>query len=328
MKEYIYRQTVKKGFLKKEVREFRLIIDTAMINGNGGISAYENTKIEVVKPFSYNLNKIIDLKSAVIDGHNGLIITIKEAERNTYILMLTNEPVEAIISEIEKAVDENRNLEKQIEQYKKFSQEQQANEYKNKLSDFKKIYDFHNLSTNPKYTFADDTMLYCGIYFSPDKSLNFIYIDGEKNIENIAVIPYDKIHYYDKSGNIHYTSTIDAEYHVTNSLKGSFTGGKSSVLAIMAGGLLFGTMGMIAGAAISHKPAENIISQENSNNISISSSIHKIDDRNVILNYYSDTIKQFADIELPYDIYNFLQTYLPEKKYEIVINLEKGKYQN
>ena len=232
------------------------------------------------------------------------------------------------ISGCEVVKDENRNLEKQIEQYKKFSQEQQANEYNNKLSDFKKIYDFHNLSTNPKYTFADDTMLYCGIYFSPDKSLNFIYINGEKNIENIAVIPYDKIHYYDKSGNIHYTSTIDAEYHVNNSLKGSFTGGKSSVLAIMAGGLLFGTMGMIAGAAISHKPAENIISQENSSNISISSSIHKIDDRNVILNYYSDTIKQFADIELPYDIYNFLQTYLPEKKYEIVINLEKDKYQN
>lgn len=181
MKEYIYRQTIKKGIFKKEVREFRLIIDTAMIKGNGGISAYENTKIEVVKTFSYNLNKIIDLKSAVIDGHNGLIITIKEAERNTYILMLTNEPVETIISEIKKAVDENRNLEKQIEQYKKFSQEQQANEYNNKLSDFKKIYDFHNLSTNPKYTFADDTMLYCGIYFSPDKSLNFIYIEIVNN---------------------------------------------------------------------------------------------------------------------------------------------------
>lgn len=33
--------------------------------------------------------------------------------------------------------------------------------------------------------------------------------------------------------------------------------------------------------------------------------------------------KQYIDIELPSDIYNFLQTYLPEKKQNIVLELEK-----
>ena len=56
---------------------------------------------------------------------------------------------------------------------------------------------------------------------------------------------------------------------------------------------------------------------------SIDSDIRKIDDRSVILNFYSDTKRQYIDIELPQDIYNFLQTYLPEKKYGIVDELEK-----
>ena len=56
---------------------------------------------------------------------------------------------------------------------------------------------------------------------------------------------------------------------------------------------------------------------------SIDSDIKKIDDRSVILNFYSEMKKQYIDIELPRDIYNFLQTYLPEKKYGIVDELEK-----
>lgn len=42
-----------------------------------------------------------------------------------------------------------------------------------------------------------------------------------------------------------------------------------------------------------------------------------------MLNFYSETKKQYIDIELPQDIFNFLQTYLPEKKYGIVNELEK-----
>ncbi len=79
-------------------------------------------------------------------------------------------------------------------------------------------------------------------------------------------------------------------------------------------------MGMVAGALLTHKPAKIDLP---TTSFDISSEVKKIDDRNIILNYYSDVHKQFIDIELPAEIYNFLQTYLPEKKYDIVMELEK-----
>lgn len=39
--------------------------------------------------------------------------------------------------------------------------------------------------------------------------------------------------------------------------------------------------------------------------------------------YYSDIKRQYIDIELPSNIFNFLQTHLPEKKYGIVEELER-----
>lgn len=77
---------------------------------------------------------------------------------------------------------------------------------------------------------------------------------------------------------------------------------------------------MAIGAALTYKPAEQ---KPVNTSFSIDSDIRKIDDRSVILNFYSDTKRQYIDIELPQDIYNFLQTYLPEKKYGIVDELEK-----
>lgn len=79
-------------------------------------------------------------------------------------------------------------------------------------------------------------------------------------------------------------------------------------------------MGMLAGSLFSYQPAQVTLP---SNSLSIESEAIKIDDRNVMLNYYSDNHKQYIDIELPAEIYNFLQTYLPEKKFGIVMELEK-----
>lgn len=70
-----------------------------------------------------------------------------------------------------------------------------------------------------------------------------------------------------------------------------------------------GPMGMAAGALFTHKP---ISMEMPTHTYNITSETHKIDDRSVILNYYSD-------------IYNFLQTYLPEKKHGIVLEIEKKK---
>lgn len=98
------------------------------------------------------------------------------------------------------------------------------------------------------------------------------------------------------------------------------TGGNFSKLAVAGGGLLFGFMGMALGAALTYKPAEQ---KAINTSFSIDSDIKKVDDRSVMLNFYSEMKKQYIDIELPQDIYNFLQTYLPEKKYGIVDELEK-----
>lgn len=79
-------------------------------------------------------------------------------------------------------------------------------------------------------------------------------------------------------------------------------------------------MGMAAGAALTYQPMEQKPVEAN---FAINSDVRMIDDRNVILNFYSDSKEQYIDIELPYNVYNFLLTYLPEKKYGIVDELEK-----
>lgn len=83
---------------------------------------------------------------------------------------------------------------------------------------------------------------------------------------------------------------------------------------------MFGFMGMALGAALTYQPAER---KAINTSFSIDSDIKRIDDRSVILNFYSEMKKQYIDIELPQDIYNFLQTDLAEKKYGIVVELEK-----
>ena len=98
------------------------------------------------------------------------------------------------------------------------------------------------------------------------------------------------------------------------------TGGQYSKMATALDGALFGFMGMAAGALLTYKPAKQ---DPINTSFSMDSNIVKIDDRNVILNFYSDDKKQYVDIELPQDTYNFLQTYLPEKKYTIVEELER-----
>lgn len=155
------------------------------------------------------------------------------------------------------------------------------------------------------------------LYIDENKGLNFLKIDGYAEEENRGIITYDNIHYYEKAGNVHYTTDIHGNY---SSFGGSITGGNFSKFATMGGGLLFGLMGMAVGAALTYKPIEQ---KPIETKFTISSDVKVIDDRNVILNFYSDSKGQYVDIELPYDVYNFLSTYLPEKKYGIVDELEK-----
>lgn len=155
------------------------------------------------------------------------------------------------------------------------------------------------------------------IYIDKNKGLNFLGIDGNVLEDNNANIPFEKIHYYEKAGSIHYTTAINAS---NSSFGGSITGATISKTGTLIGGLLFGTMGMAAGAVLTHKPQKINLPETK---FEITSETKTIDDRSVILNFYSDVKKQYIDIELPADIYNFLQTHLAEKKYDIVLEMEK-----
>lgn len=184
---------------------------------------------------------------------------------------------------------------------------------------FNDCYDFHiGKDNNPYYELQNDGLQFACIYIDQAKNLNFLKIDGKSQEESNACIPYEKIHYYEKAGNVHYTTEING--NCTN-FGGSFTGATVSKAASIVGGLLLGPMGMAAGAILSQKPMQVTVP---STSLDISSKPNKIDDRSVILNYYSDAKKQLMDIELPADTYNFLQTYLPELKYGIVLEVEKN----
>lgn len=179
-------------------------------------------------------------------------------------------------------------------------------------------YGFHiSNDNNPYYELQRESLQFAAIYVDKNNNLNFVKIDGGNQEESNACIPYEKIHYYERAGSVHYTTDINGKY---SHFGGSLTGATVSKAASIVGGLLFGPMGMATGALLTHKPMKKT---DTSTSFSISSETHKIDDRSVILNYYSDKKQQFMDIELPADIYNFLQTHLPERKYGIVLEIEK-----
>lgn len=184
-------------------------------------------------------------------------------------------------------------------------------------------YNFHIKDNTPKYVLEQSENSIALIYLSPNKDMNFLTINGNIQKEVNGVLPYDSIHYYEKAGTIHYVSDINVDYQGKNSFGGSFKSGTSSVGATMLGGILFGPMGMAVGAMASYKPTEYKPPEYTPERLKINSTMQRIDERSVILNYYSPEYKQFKDIELPADIYNFLQTHLPQKKYDLVIELEK-----
>jgi len=205
------------------------------------------------------------------------------------------------------------------EQQEKALEEQRIISEKQSQVFYKECYEFHiGIQDNPYYELQKGDLILVCIYLDKERNLNFLKIDGRTKEESNAVIAFNKIHYFEKAGSIHYTTTIDGNY---SSFGGSVTGATISKAATLFGGLLMGPMGMAAGAVLSHKRQEVKIPEQS---FGISSEVRQIDDRSVIINFYSDSKKQYMDIELPADIYNFLQTYLPEKKYGIVLELEKS----
>ncbi len=265
----------------------------------------------------FYIEEINKQRTVFIDFTNRSVVRNQRAT----IVLLGIDSVEKIynlIKEMQQKYIERKAEKEQIElQYMEEQRRLAIEKEENALKFYQDCYSFHVKNTTPVYQLFSDKNKVALIYVGDNKSLNFLKIDGYAQEENNGVILYENIHYYERAGNVSYTTDIHGNY---SSFGGSMTGGKVSKLATVGGGLLFGFMGMALGAALTHKPAEQ---EQMNTSFSIDTDIRKIDDRSVILNFYSEIKKQYIDIELPQDIYNFLQTFLPEKKYGIVEELEK-----
>ncbi len=278
------------------------------------------------EPFSLSYLQIREIYEESIAGNMGVVIEyiedsvvtnstifkiallgISEPTKCTQLLLKTKEKIDQQNRQAKLAKEERERREKELKE----SQEMES------LQFYNDCLNFHLKNTTPKYELYKDKHKIALIYISEDKALNFLKIDGEAKEESNGIIPFEKIHYYEKAGDIHYVSELHGDY---SNYGGSVTGGQFSKLAVAGGGLLFGIMGMTAGALLSYKPTQT---EAEKTNFSLDSTTKEIDSRSIILNFYSDIKKQYIDIELPNDIYNFLQTYLPEKKYNIVLELEK-----
>lgn len=270
--------------------------------------------------------KIRNVYEDIINSHSGVVIEYMEdsvvANKtiSKIVLLGITEPkkwTKLLLDARDEILEKNTQAELvKYENEKKAQELKEANEAKS-AQFYLDCYNFHIKNSTPTYELYKDKNKIALIYIGKDRSLNFLKIDGENKEESNGTIPFDKVHYYEKAGDIHYVSEVHGDY---SSYGGSITGGNISKLAAVGGGILFGMLGMTAGALLSYKPAQT---EGTKTNFTINSDTKEIDSRSVILNFYSDIKKQYIDIELPKDIYNFLQTYLPEKKYNIVLELEK-----
>lgn len=312
----------KANFLGKKNKVY-LYIQEETVNGLGA-SYYDGKFTE--REFEIEFQYIKGIEEKYIEENRCLLINYSDANSLfkdiVYTIYFPNienfDDAMKSLSDMYIRDEESRRIKFQEEQDRK---EEQLLEKQKRTEEcqryFNDCYKFHITNGNPYFKLRNDDLQFACIYIDEQKNLNFLTIDGYNREESNACIPYEKIHYYEKAGNVYYTSDINAQ---CSNYGGSFTDATISKGATAVGGLLFGAMGLTAGALLTHEPAKL---EMPTNTLHIMSEVHKIDDRSVILNYYSDVKQQFMDMELPANIYNFLQTHLPEKKYSIVVEIEK-----
>lgn len=317
----------KNGLFSSQKYEITLTLSDDSLNG----SAFKisDTMGCSYKHFSANYNTISNCEECTYKNNQALridfVTTINNNEwTDSYILPFAiqyniKDIIDTIIDYKNKYIDEQakiQELQTEREAKKKEKIENIHNFYTN-------VYNFHISENTPVYFINKNKNNCFAVYISDKKGINFLVIDAESETEIHTVIAYNEIHYYEKAGEVYYATSINANYTSSQSFGGSFVGAKVSTGAVALGGLLLGQMGMAIGALSSYKPATYTPQKYTPSQLNISSEIKRIDERSVILNYYSEQHKQYIDIELPQDIYNFLQTHLPEKKYAIVIEKEK-----
>lgn len=314
---FIYEYKI--GLLGKRCNALLLVYDKYI---EGTAAEYYSGKFQEYQ-FRIPLKDICHIEPKRVDGQMCLAIEYRDTQKllgksNSTIVFPKMPDIEHAIRVIQeqKGKVERADEEKRKQKEERDIQERQEAEEREQYC--KACYDFHIADkNNPYFELFQNGLQFSCIYIDEGKNLNFLKIDGIRREESNACVPYDKIHYYEKAGNVYYMPDISGEY---TSFGGSISGATFSKEAALLGGLLFGTMGMAAGALLTHEPMKFKMP---TTNFHISSEQCRIDERSVILNYYSDIRKQYIDIELPAEIYNFLQTYLPEKKSDIVVELER-----
>lgn len=292
-----------------------------------GITIYDDTVSDKTTSRDVDLRDIKSVSFSTFKGKKCLVIKyigdsiVGNQESTLYFFDMNglNGDFNDCKEMVSKAV--NDYLEKLRQQH--LAQMEYQNELQRQKEESKEYYNrclkFHIKDDTPRFDLynKEEENKAVIVYINKDKSLNFLKVDGETKEEDVGVIPYEKIHYYEKAGNVHYVAETNGSY---SSFGGSLTGATISKKAALFHGLMFGPMGMATAALMSYKPAQQKPAETH---FELTSETKRIDERNVLLNFYSDERNQYIDIELPQEIYNFLQTHLPEKKYEIVSEVEK-----
>ena len=306
------------GFLgKKYTVSYYLYSDR--IHGDGFLAFIDDLDYQ---PYDIPVDELKQVSVETVEGFKSVVIIHRNknarygiSDRKTILPGIEDpEKCAGLIRTVMRKNAEKTALLKQKQQ--QISEENQRKEMEAKRF-YENCYAFHVKPDTPVFPLSVEKNKAILIYIDQQKAVNFLEINGYAQEESVGTIPYDRIHYYDRAGNVSYTTDIHGAY---SSFGGSMTGAQFSKKAAAIGGALFGMMGMAAGALFSYKPAEI---KPASAEFTLDSEIVKIDDRNVILNFFSDSRGQYVDVELPKDIFNFLQTFLPDKKYSIVEELER-----
>lgn len=311
----------KKGILGKK-NTVRLCVYPTGVEGTGSVYSDDEWNGET-QSFELKYDDLLDVhvekeeKILVIDYIDKVTVNNKKTKVALFGIDNLEKWLELIENTKNSYIMEKHKIQQLKLQHEKEQQRILWEKEQKALQFYQECYSFHINESTPVYPLLSDKNRVVLIFIGSNRNLNFLKIDGYTQEENIGVVPYENIHYFEKAGSVSYVTDIHGKY---TSFGGSMTGGSFSKLAAVGGGLLFGLMGMALGTALTYKPMEK---ESVDTSFYLDSDIKKIDDRNIILNFYSEAKKQYIDIELPKDIYNFLQTYFPEKKYSIVNELEK-----
>lgn len=291
------------------------------IRGNGFFAFADALDFQ---PFDIDMDDLLQATVETVKGFSSVVLEYRGSastrfgvrEKNRIVLPGIDDPEKCarLITQTMQKNAEKKTYARQLQQQMKEEEQKKAVEAKRFYDD---CYAFHIRPDTPVFTLSDEENRAILLYIDPQKAVNFLRIDGYTREESVGVIPYNKIHYYERAGNVSYTTDVHGSF---SSFGGSMTGAQFSKKAARIGTALFGLMGMAAGALLTYKPAEI---QQPTTDFKLDSEIVKIDDRNVILNFFSDSRGQYIDLELPMDSYNFLQTFLPDKRYSIVEELER-----